>query len=147
MYTSPVGVHLGKLPVLQRKLLSRRYNIITWISVSNARARQRLVITDPKILVEGKFDVSPHLLTEVGNMVTMKVGSITMVYAHLRLFCFTFAVVTRILGNCVVCGVHAKNIFFYNPILFAVCTSTFSKLCKQHIQQHVEECSVALLCK
>jgi hypothetical protein len=36
--------------------------------------------------------------------------------------------------------------FFGNPILFAACTSTFSKLCKRRIQWHVEECSVALLC-
>jgi hypothetical protein len=37
--------------------------------------------------------------------------------------------------------------FFFNPILFAICTNTFSKLCQQRIKQHVEECSVALLCK
>jgi hypothetical protein len=36
--------------------------------------------------------------------------------------------------------------FFGNPILFAICTSAFSKLCKRCIQWHVEECSVALLC-
>jgi hypothetical protein len=36
--------------------------------------------------------------------------------------------------------------FFRNPILFAICTSTFSKLCKRHIEWHVEECSLALLC-
>jgi hypothetical protein len=35
---------------------------------------------------------------------------------------------------------------FCNPILFAICTNIFSKLCKQRIQWHVEECSVALLC-
>jgi hypothetical protein len=34
--------------------------------------------------------------------------------------------------------------YVFNPILFAVCTSTFSKLCKQPIQWHVEECSVPL---
>jgi hypothetical protein len=33
-----------------------------------------------------------------------------------------------------------------NPISFAICTSTLSKLCKQHIKQHVEECSVMHLC-
>jgi hypothetical protein len=41
------------------------------------------------------------------------------------------------------------NNFFCNPILFAICTSTFSKLCKNMytcIQWHVEECSVELLC-
>jgi hypothetical protein len=40
------------------------------------------------------------------------------------------------------------NVYFilFNPILFAICTSTFRKLCKWHIQWHVEECSVALLC-
>jgi hypothetical protein len=32
--------------------------------------------------------------------------------------------------------------FFYNPILFAICTSTFSRSCKRL----VEECSLALLC-
>jgi hypothetical protein len=32
--------------------------------------------------------------------------------------------------------------FFCNPILFAVCTSTFSKLCKERVQWHVEEWSV-----
>jgi hypothetical protein len=39
--------------------------------------------------------------------------------------------------------------FFFccNHILFAICTSTFSKLCKQRIKQHVEGRSVALLCK
>jgi hypothetical protein len=36
--------------------------------------------------------------------------------------------------------------FFCNPILFAICTTTFSKLCKTCIQWHVEECSVAFLC-
>jgi hypothetical protein len=36
--------------------------------------------------------------------------------------------------------------FFYNSILFAICTSTFSKLCKQRIKQHVERRSVALPC-
>jgi hypothetical protein len=36
--------------------------------------------------------------------------------------------------------------FFCNPILFAICTSTFSKLCKKRIQWHVEECSLVLLC-
>jgi hypothetical protein len=43
----------------------------------------------------------------------------------------------------------AKIFFFGNPILFAICTSTFSKLCKNMytcIQGHVEECSLALLC-
>jgi hypothetical protein len=35
---------------------------------------------------------------------------------------------------------------FCNSILFAICTGTFSKLCKRRIQWHVEECSVALLC-
>jgi hypothetical protein len=34
--------------------------------------------------------------------------------------------------------------YFCNPILFAICTSTFSILCKD-IQWHVEECSLALL--
>jgi hypothetical protein len=33
-----------------------------------------------------------------------------------------------------------------NPILFAICTSGFSKLFKSRMQRHVEECSVALLC-
>jgi hypothetical protein len=45
--------------------------------------------------------------------------------------------------------IDANKLFFCNPILFAVCTSTFSKLCKNMytcIQWHVEECSVALLC-
>jgi hypothetical protein len=37
--------------------------------------------------------------------------------------------------------------FFCNLILFAICTSTFNKLCKIRIHWHVEECSVALLCK
>jgi hypothetical protein len=40
--------------------------------------------------------------------------------------------------------------FFCNSILFAICTNTFSKLCKNMykcIRRHVEECSVALLCK
>jgi hypothetical protein len=35
-----------------------------------------------------------------------------------------------------------------NPISFAICTNTFSTLCKNmytHIEWHVEECSVALL--
>jgi hypothetical protein len=36
--------------------------------------------------------------------------------------------------------------FFWNPILFAICTSTFSKFCKRRIQWHVEERSVAILC-
>jgi hypothetical protein len=40
----------------------------------------------------------------------------------------------------------AVHIFFCNTILFAICTTTFTKLCKKHIQWHVEECSVALLC-
>jgi hypothetical protein len=38
---------------------------------------------------------------------------------------------------------------FLNPTLFAICNSTFSKLCKQCIHYtlwYVEECSVALLC-
>jgi hypothetical protein len=34
-----------------------------------------------------------------------------------------------------------------NLILFAICTRTFSKLFKQRIQWHVEECSVVLLCE
>jgi hypothetical protein len=37
---------------------------------------------------------------------------------------------------------------FCNPILFAICTSTFSKLCRDIytcIQCHVEKCSAALL--
>jgi hypothetical protein len=37
--------------------------------------------------------------------------------------------------------------FFCNPILFAICTNTFSKICKKTcIQWHVEVCSLALLC-
>jgi hypothetical protein len=45
------------------------------------------------------------------------------------------------------CNITKQNIFiFSNPILFAICTSTFSKLCKIRIQWHVEECLVALLC-
>jgi hypothetical protein len=36
--------------------------------------------------------------------------------------------------------------FSCNSILFAICTDTFSKLCKQRIKWHVEEWSVALLC-
>jgi hypothetical protein len=39
-----------------------------------------------------------------------------------------------------------ENYFFCNPILFAICTNTFNKLCKQRLQWHVEECSVAFLC-
>jgi hypothetical protein len=38
------------------------------------------------------------------------------------------------------------QLIFLNPVLFAVCTSTLSKLCKRHLQWHVKECSVALLC-
>jgi hypothetical protein len=34
---------------------------------------------------------------------------------------------------------------FCNPILFAICPSTFSKLCEKRLQWHAEECSVALL--
>jgi hypothetical protein len=34
-----------------------------------------------------------------------------------------------------------------NPILFAICSSTFNKLCKQRIKQHVEGRSLGLLCK
>jgi hypothetical protein len=40
-------------------------------------------------------------------------------------------------------------LIFFNSILFAICTSTFSKLCKNvntYIQLHVEECLVALHC-
>jgi hypothetical protein len=39
-----------------------------------------------------------------------------------------------------------KNFIFWNPILFAICTSTFRKLCKNRIQWHVAESSVVLLC-
>jgi hypothetical protein len=39
-----------------------------------------------------------------------------------------------------------RGTFFLIAFLFAICTSTFSKLCKRRIQWHVEECSVALLC-
>jgi hypothetical protein len=38
---------------------------------------------------------------------------------------------------------QAVVIIFFNPILFLICSSTFSKMCKQRIQWHVEECSVA----
>jgi hypothetical protein len=38
------------------------------------------------------------------------------------------------------------RVFFCNPILFAIYTSTLSKLGRRCIQWHVEECSVALLC-
>jgi hypothetical protein len=38
------------------------------------------------------------------------------------------------------------GICFRNPILFAVCTTKFSKLCTKRIQWYAEECSVALLC-
>jgi hypothetical protein len=41
-----------------------------------------------------------------------------------------------------------KSLFFCNPILFAICTNTFIRLCKNmytYIQWHVEECSIALL--
>jgi hypothetical protein len=37
-----------------------------------------------------------------------------------------------------------QHLYFFNPILFAICTSTFSKLYKKRIQWHVEECSLAL---
>jgi hypothetical protein len=40
------------------------------------------------------------------------------------------------------------DVFFCSPILFAICTITFSKLCKRtykNVQWHVEECSVALI--
>jgi hypothetical protein len=37
------------------------------------------------------------------------------------------------------------NSCFCNPILFAVYTSTFSKLCKKRIQWHVDDCLVAHL--
>jgi hypothetical protein len=40
-----------------------------------------------------------------------------------------------------------RPLFFCNPILFAICTSTFSKLCKQRIKWQVEGRSVAFLCK
>jgi hypothetical protein len=43
---------------------------------------------------------------------------------------------------------YSRFFFFWNPILFAICTSTFSKLCKDMytcIQWHVEECLAALL--
>jgi hypothetical protein len=33
---------------------------------------------------------------------------------------------------------------FFNPILFAICTNPFSKLCKRRIERHVEEYSLAL---
>jgi hypothetical protein len=36
--------------------------------------------------------------------------------------------------------------FFGSPILFAICTNTFSKLCKKRLQWHVEESLVALFC-
>jgi hypothetical protein len=39
------------------------------------------------------------------------------------------------------------NFFPCNPILFAICTSTFSKLCKQRMKHNVEGRSVELLCK
>jgi hypothetical protein len=41
---------------------------------------------------------------------------------------------------------HFSRFFCCNSILFAVCTSTFSKWCIKGIQWHAEECSVALLC-
>jgi hypothetical protein len=40
-------------------------------------------------------------------------------------------------------GIRRYN-FFVIPISFAICISTFSKLCKRRIQWHVEECSLAL---
>jgi hypothetical protein len=43
-------------------------------------------------------------------------------------------------------GMNNFVIFCY-PILFAICTSLFNKLCIKRIQWDVEECSVALLCK
>jgi hypothetical protein len=53
-----------------------------------------------------------------------------------------------------ICGVETEHsalaigtIPHCNPILFAICTSTFSKLCKQRIKYHVEGRSVELLCK
>jgi hypothetical protein len=42
-----------------------------------------------------------------------------------------------------------SGLFFCNPILLAICTNTFSKLCKNMytcMQWHVEERSVALPC-
>jgi hypothetical protein len=35
---------------------------------------------------------------------------------------------------------------FYSPILFAICTSTVSKLHERLMLWHVEKCSVVLLC-
>jgi hypothetical protein len=37
--------------------------------------------------------------------------------------------------------------YFFNPILFAICTSTFSKLRKNSLQWYVEKYPLALLCK
>jgi hypothetical protein len=44
-------------------------------------------------------------------------------------------------------SVTVFNVFPCNPIMLAICTSTFSKLCKQRTKWHVEGRSVALLCK
>jgi hypothetical protein len=42
--------------------------------------------------------------------------------------------------------VDRASLFFCNPILFTLYTSTFNKLCKKRIQWHVGEFSLALLC-
>jgi hypothetical protein len=39
--------------------------------------------------------------------------------------------------------VSRKNVINF---FFAICTNTFSKLCKRRIQFFVEECSVAFIC-
>jgi hypothetical protein len=65
-------------------------------------------------------------------------------------FCNVYRYIIRaVCGPNVYVTIKHQEYLFCNPILFAIYTSTFSKLCKNMytcIQWHVEECSVALLC-
>jgi hypothetical protein len=104
------------------------------------------------------------VLSSVGRRTLQWDASPTISTPWLKYSCFREFVQNWNRSQGLVC--KSEEDFFCSPILFAICTSTFRrslgrcssladpdhgvptstfcKLCKRHIQRHIEECSVAL---
>jgi hypothetical protein len=68
-----------------------------------------------------------------------------ILHKFLQAVCVFMSIVAKQrLGKNVPVVMNKRRNVFCSPILFAICTS---KLCKQRIQWHAEDCWVALLCK
>jgi hypothetical protein len=123
------------------------------VSCERKEESKQILILTKQLWVCQRNNSSPPLLMLLPHVsVIRRGGEVLRWWTHSCFVNYTHATgsITTVGSHNSWLHIQLTDFDFFSPLIpfyFAICTSTFSKLCEQRIKQHVEGRSVALLCK